>query len=73
MAYLALKDDRALGYRSARRWIESQQQILPRGPIFGRPAYHEDQTEDDARRQIIAQLSSRYDIEIKEWHEHLAK
>jgi len=66
IVYLALKGERALDYRVARRWIESRQQLLPSGPVLGRPTYHEHQTEDDARRQIISELSSRYEIVSQE-------
>jgi hypothetical protein len=67
IVYLAVKSERAAVYRLARRWIESKQQELPRGPILGRPAYHIGQSEEDARQQLINELASRYDVASHPW------
>lgn len=60
--YLALDKSRALDYRQQRRWLESRQAQLPQGPVLGRTSFHEGESEQMARRKIVAELARQYSL-----------
>jgi hypothetical protein len=65
VVYLALRADRPPLYRKVRDWVQQvrpagKEKPLPLGPVLGRPAYTDNQSEAAARKEVLGRLRTPF-------------
>ena len=50
------------GVSAGTAWLGIKGPMVPPGPILGRPSYHDAKSAEDARRQIVGELTGRWQV-----------